>query len=771
MSVESEIKRIKNNISNAYSKIAEKGGILPEIQKSSNLASAIDSISLTMNLQEKTVTPTNQTQEVIADEGYDGLSKVTIEASSGSGNATTESNNSHYHIGLEPPEDTSKLWIKSDKTKFMIRNEYLIKRHPEFFEENYGDLSKSIYLPSFIFLKFSNFDTYKVYSQLNLKYICDLSLPNDIYTSFNFWETKNYLYLASVGDGDTDFSLHRMPISLLENWEEIGTDIKTQFAPSKRKYLTSSFIVDDNDEWIVLKAGISYSSFYGQNYCLVIYDFKNKTIKTTSLGGNHGNAQVYDSFISLIDRKLTIKNQLGVDFTDIDNIIEIPLTNINPYTNYYIHSASNSDSKYYFVNDWFDCYMYDFSSLPVIDTTKKLCSNTFNYNDECCYMSNKLIFQYKFLSGYYKDYLLIVNYEDSKRAFEHGKEIDIYKYQNDEWINIVPKIEDIEIDKIEVDMNEAGYVDLYCPPTIPRTKEIRNFTSQVLDYSSSTAYVNTSSGLNSLYLQKNRLYMVMAGNYQIKLNIMNNRFELFEKTIPLIIHGMPLNENSIKFNLYDTLKLNDIYENVVSYSSKHLLTTCVLTTKDTDIIQIDGLNITVIGLGEATINCIATDDHNNTFTYSKSVTVAETIPNNYTINQVENATYGFALNDSGYYESQNKGITNSYALCRLYFYINSGYRLKLNCINSSESGYDFGILSNVDTTLVLSNSADSTNVFKSFKGSSSIDVQVVDYGEVAEGEHTIDIKYKKDSSGNSGNDSLQFQVEFEEITTTKKSTE
>ena len=45
MSIASEITRINNNISSAYSKISEKGGTLPETQNSANLATAIDSIS------------------------------------------------------------------------------------------------------------------------------------------------------------------------------------------------------------------------------------------------------------------------------------------------------------------------------------------------------------------------------------------------------------------------------------------------------------------------------------------------------------------------------------------------------------------------------------------------------------------------------------------------------------------------------------------------------------------------------------------------------
>lgn len=122
----------------------------------------------------------------------------------------------------------------------------------------------------------------------------------------------------------------------------------------------------------------------------------------------------------------------------------------------------------------------------------------------------------------------------------------------------------------------------------------------------------------------------------------------------------------------------------------------------------------------------------------------------------KSASYGFVLNNNGYYESNNKNVDNSYAKCRLTFVMDTATTITLDCINSGESNFDFGLISNIDTTLSDSNSEDSS-VLKSFKGQSSTSVVQVNI-DMPAGEHYIEIKYRKDSSASNGNDSFQFKV-------------
>lgn len=141
-------------------------------------------------------------------------------------------------------------------------------------------------------------------------------------------------------------------------------------------------------------------------------------------------------------------------------------------------------------------------------------------------------------------------------------------------------------------------------------------------------------------------------------------------------------------------------------------------------------------------------------------------PPTYTVSNIS-TTYKFVLNeDTGYYVSGNAGVNNSYSLCQVDITLkDNNYIMYVDCINSGENNFDFGILSNFNTSLTNSYTADSstTLVKKSFKGLSSTSIQTISYdlSVLNLGQHFIQIKYRKDSSNHSDNDSLQFKIRFE----------
>lgn len=75
------INSIKTNLTNAYTKLNDKGATIPANKNIENLASTIETVTAggSTTLQTKSITITeNGTQSVIPDEGYDGLEKVDI---------------------------------------------------------------------------------------------------------------------------------------------------------------------------------------------------------------------------------------------------------------------------------------------------------------------------------------------------------------------------------------------------------------------------------------------------------------------------------------------------------------------------------------------------------------------------------------------------------------------------------------------------------------------------------------------------------------------
>lgn len=131
------------------------------------------------------------------------------------------------------------------------------------------------------------------------------------------------------------------------------------------------------------------------------------------------------------------------------------------------------------------------------------------------------------------------------------------------------------------------------------------------------------------------------------------------------------------------------------------------------------------------------------------------------VQNVEGVTYGFTKKDTGYYESTNNGKDNTFSMCQIICFTNTPRNLTLDCINYAESNYDYGIISQPNQSLAKSNADDgttgSTKVFHNFRGESSTAVKRYSIPLPA-GTCIIQIKYRKDGSQSTGNDSFQFKI-------------
>ena len=172
-------------------------------------------------------------------------------------------------------------------------------------------------------------------------------------------------------------------------------------------------------------------------------------------------------------------------------------------------------------------------------------------------------------------------------------------------------------------------------------------------------------------------------------------------------------------------------------------------------ITVNGTTINSLKVGNTNVEKVLVRQNENSDYTVVYLAGYSSIPS-YNIVQVSTtASHQFKLNSNGFYESQCKGVNNGWSLCRVEFNVAGNYTLQ--CISYGENNYDFGILSTINNTLDASNKIDSANVKKSFKGSSSTSVQSVSYSGVKVGDY-IYVKYRKDTSVNKYNDTLQFKV-------------
>ena len=134
----------------------------------------------------------------------------------------------------------------------------------------------------------------------------------------------------------------------------------------------------------------------------------------------------------------------------------------------------------------------------------------------------------------------------------------------------------------------------------------------------------------------------------------------------------------------------------------------------------------------------------------------------WSVEAISGASYGFTYNSTGYWVSTNAGKHSTASVCKLVIQNEARKTVKMTYINSGEANYDYGIVSKVNTTLALTNTADGSSSYSySFKGSSSTTAKTVELTDAKNYDSCwYYVKFRKDGSDSSGNDSFQFKISF-----------
>lgn len=120
--------------------------------------------------------------------------------------------------------------------------------------------------------------------------------------------------------------------------------------------------------------------------------------------------------------------------------------------------------------------------------------------------------------------------------------------------------------------------------------------------------------------------------------------------------------------------------------------------------------------------------------------------------------YDFTKTSDGYYTSQNAGVHSSYSYGGFKFNFTRSTTITIRCISYGEAEHDYGIVSNLDTSLDWDNNADTTGVKKAFSGENESSSSYVDLTmTVPSGNHYITFKYIKDSSVHKNGDYFKIK--------------
>ena len=201
------------------------------------------------------------------------------------------------------------------------------------------------------------------------------------------------------------------------------------------------------------------------------------------------------------------------------------------------------------------------------------------------------------------------------------------------------------------------------------------------------------------------------------------------------------------------------------------LVSMTASNNDTYTITISGTPTTEIS--NTVIGSVYVSD-GNTYLESKNLYATITLPepeqpdtptytNGYTVAPVSGSTYTFVDNGSGYYESNNQGKDETYALARTTVTTDGTKYVLVEYLCDSEVYWDYGLISTIDTTFATSVDPDTNTVIS--RPTTSGDgfarsVKKVNFGKLTAGTHTFDVKFIKDSSGAVGADSMVFKVTF-----------
>lgn len=250
----------------------------------------------------------------------------------------------------------------------------------------------------------------------------------------------------------------------------------------------------------------------------------------------------------------------------------------------------------------------------------------------------------------------------------------------------------------------------------------------------------------------------------------------YENTGGVIRQNAPFTQRELEQIKKKSLRATDLYTAIDSYLSTEEGIASITTAVGGKFVTSDELN----NYAKTTeVSTKITQEVKNgiaslTLTASEE-TVTENVPTDEVVGEYPSYILEFANGypfefSEGWYVSGNAEVDVSYSWGKIEFNFAEETVVALECVNYGETTFDYGMISELDTTLEESITEDTSGIFHSFKGEHSLDT-VTFLLTVPAGDHFICVKYIKDSSRSNSPDHFKIRaVATKTQTTSSKST-
>lgn len=140
------------------------------------------------------------------------------------------------------------------------------------------------------------------------------------------------------------------------------------------------------------------------------------------------------------------------------------------------------------------------------------------------------------------------------------------------------------------------------------------------------------------------------------------------------------------------------------------------------------------------------------------------------VSPIEGYTYGFVLDEeTGYYVSNNQKMSRTSAIGRVSFTSTENQVVVVECICNAEAGCDYGMIGKMGVTLSTTYNASETNCIFTKMNPTTAKQYTLMTVPLAPGDYFFDIKFRKDTSADNGDDSMKVKVWLQNGTVTRSS--